>query len=175
VLGGRVARGVAGRRALLFAAILLVAGGCDHASKRIAQVALAEAGVVSLAAGVVQLELVANHGAFLSLGRELPLPLRRLVLLVLPPLLLALVCASFLRLRGASTRSLVGLACVAGGGLANWLDRLLHGGAVTDFVSLGVGPLRTGVFNLADVVIFAGLGVLLLAAGRRGRTAQPEA
>ena len=51
---------------------------------------------------------------------------------------------------------------VCGGGLANWLDRLLHQGAVTDFVSLGVGPLRTGIFNLADVVVVGGVALLLL-------------
>ena len=34
---------------------------------------------------------------------------------------------------------------------------------MVDFVSLGVGNLRTGIFNLADVAITAGMvGVLLL-------------
>ncbi|HEY8123705.1 MAG TPA: signal peptidase II, partial [Myxococcota bacterium] len=41
-------------------------------------------------------------------------------------------------------------------------DRVLNAGAVTDFVSLGVGPLRTGIFNLADVAIMAGAALLLL-------------
>ena len=67
------------------------------------------------------------------------------------------------------------LSLGAGGGLSNWLDRLLHGGAVTDFVSLGLGPLRTGVFNLADVFIVAGVALLLLhslqpGGSRRGTT-----
>lgn len=52
---------------------------------------------------------------------------------------------------------------IAGGGLENWLDRVLHQGAVTDFVSVGVGPLCTGIFNLADVCILAGVVLLLLA------------
>ncbi|MEN8162170.1 MAG: signal peptidase II [Myxococcota bacterium] len=55
---------------------------------------------------------------------------------------------------------MVALGLVAGGGFANWLDRVLGDGSVTDFVSLGVGALRTGIFNLADVAIV--LGVLLL-------------
>jgi signal peptidase II len=46
-----------------------------------------------------------------------------------------------------------------------------------DFVSLGVGRLRTGVFNLADVWILAGVALLALArrraqppTGREGRS-----
>jgi signal peptidase II len=58
------------------------------------------------------------------------------------------------------------LALLCGGGLANWLDRLLNGGAVTDFVSFGVGWLRTGIFNVADVAIMAGAALLLLPIAR---------
>jgi signal peptidase II len=38
----------------------------------------------------------------------------------------------------------------------------LYGGVVVDFVHIGFGRLRTGVFNLADVAIMAGAGLLLL-------------
>ena len=58
---------------------------------------------------------------------------------------------------------LVALGILAGGGLGNWLDRVLHDGHVTDFVSLGVGQLRTGIFNVADLSVVAGVAVLLLA------------
>jgi signal peptidase II len=41
------------------------------------------------------------------------------------------------------------------------LDRARNGGHVVDFLNVGVGPLRTGVFNVADVAIVAGaLGLL---------------
>jgi signal peptidase II len=77
--------------------------------------------------------------------------------------LLAGVCTLAIRSGLRSPTALVGLGFVAGGGLANWLDRVLHDGHVTDFVSIGFGPLRTGIFNLADVMIFAGVGLILLA------------
>jgi signal peptidase II len=38
----------------------------------------------------------------------------------------------------------------------------LNDGLVTDFVSLGVGPLRTGIFNVADVCIVAGALLFVL-------------
>jgi signal peptidase II len=40
------------------------------------------------------------------------------------------------------------------------LDRIVHG-TVVDFVSVGVGSLRTGIFNVADVAILAGLFMLI--------------
>ena len=144
---------------LVFLALLLTCVGCDHLAKQIAHSALAGSTGFSLAADTLRFELALNSGAFLSLGAGLPAGMRQLIFLGLVPLLLAVICVFALR---SGIWSLVGLSLVAGGGLANWLDRLQHGGAVTDFVSFGVGPFRTGLFNLADVSIVAGVALLLL-------------
>ena len=72
----------------------------------------------------------------------------------------------YLRRRTAGLQREI-VALVAGGGIGNWLDRLLNQGTVTDFVSLGVGPLRTGIFNLADVAVMAGVALLLLSFRRK--------
>jgi signal peptidase II len=149
-------------QALIFVALLLVPVGCDHIAKQIAQDALADSPGVSLAADTLRFELASNPGAFLSLGADLPAGLRQLIFLGLVPLLLAAICVVAFRAGLSSGWSLLGPALIAGGGLANWLDRLQHGGAVTDFVSIGLGPLRTGVFNLADVSIVAGVALLLV-------------
>ncbi len=162
--------GLGRARALTFALLLLAFVGCDHATKGIAQSALAGAGPVSLAAGTVRLELVHNPGAFLSAGAMLPAWLRHGIFLGAVPLVIAGLCGVMLRSGPRSALSLLGLSLVAGGGLANWLDRLLHAGLVRDFVSLGVGALRTGVFNAADVFIVAGV-VLLLLSWNRGEVA----
>ena len=45
---------------------------------------------------------------------------------------------------------------------ANWLDRVTLG-SVVDFLNVGVGPVRTGVFNVADVAIMLGAGVIVIA------------
>jgi signal peptidase II len=167
--GRRLRGGPARRRALLFAATLAICVGCDHAAKRIAGCTLGSK-AISLAGESVRLELVHNPGAFLSLASELRAEVRGPLFLVLVPLAVAALCVLALRSGFSSGRSFLGLGLVAGGGLGNWLDRLLHGGAVTDFVSLGVGPLRTGIFNLADVCIVGGaLLLLLLGPGARKR------
>jgi signal peptidase II len=60
--------------------------------------------------------------------------------------------------------TVVGLALVIGGALGNALDRVLYGG-VADFFSLHLRSIGSDlswyVFNLADVAIVAGVGVLL--------------
>jgi signal peptidase II len=43
--------------------------------------------------------------------------------------------------------------------LSNLIDRIAVG-SVIDFLNVGVGSLRTGIFNLADVAIMAGAGCL---------------
>jgi lipoprotein signal peptidase len=45
------------------------------------------------------------------------------------------------------------------GALSNLIDRIAVG-SVIDFLNVGVGLLRTGIFNLADVAIMAGAGCL---------------
>jgi signal peptidase II len=127
--------------------------------------------VLSLLGGVIELQLVANPGAFLSLGAGLPEAVRHVVLIGLVPLALVLVGVLFWRAPGASPSQVLALGLISGGGLGNWLDRVFGDGAVTDFVSLGVGALRTGIFNVADVAIVAGLALLLRGArGGRGGT-----
>jgi signal peptidase II len=161
------------RRLLVFAFVLLTCVGCDHAAKQVAVQLLAEGRVHSLLGGVVQLHLVANPGAFLSLGAELPEALRQLLLIGLVPLALLLVTWLVWRAPGASRAQAIALGLVAGGGLANWIDRVMDDGAVVDYVSLGLGALRTGIFNLADVAIVAGV-LLLLRATRRSVTPESD-
>jgi len=154
---------------LVFLTVLLGCAGCDHASKQVALSALAEPGIVSIAGGVLRLELTSNPGAFLSLGAGLPEGVRGLLFMGLIPLLLLGFCTQLLRSREASVRLAVAVGLVAGGGLANWLDRLLHDGAVTDFLTVVLGPLHTGVFNVADVAVVCGV----LALGFTRRSAAP--
>ena len=42
-------------------------------------------------------------------------------------------------------------------------------GSVVDFLSVGAGSLRTGIFNVADVAVMVGLCMLLLPFPRRMR------
>jgi signal peptidase II len=147
-------------RLALVAAVLLCSVSCDQVAKTLARASLAASPPVSLLDDCVRFELAQNRGAFLSLGESLPGAARYLLFVVLVGGALALTLAFTLRLRSANPVQLVALSLLTGGGLGNLIDRLLHDGAVVDFVSIGVGTLRTGIFNVADAAIT--LGVLLL-------------
>lgn len=46
---------------------------------------------------------------------------------------------------------------MGGGGIGNLVDRILLSGLVTDFINIGIGNLRTGIFNVADMAIMTGV------------------
>lgn len=143
----------------LLLAVAVATVGCDGLSKRLAVGALAPGVRLSLLGDLVRLERVENRGAFLSLGERLPAPLRTLAFVLLPPLAAALALVVVRRQRLSSGRVLA-LGLLVGGGAGNWIDRVWHGGAVTDFLNVGVGGLRTGIFNVADMAILVGVAML---------------
>ena len=53
------------------------------------------------------------------------------------------------------------LAYILAGGIGNLIDRISNDGLVTDFVNVGVGPIRTGIFNVADVGVMFGAAALV--------------
>ena len=114
-------------RAPLFLLTLLAAAGCDQATKHVAREVLAGSPAISLAADLVRFELALNPGGFLSFGASLPDEIRSLFFLAVVPLGLLLVCVLLLRAGPLDRAALVGLGLVAGGGLANWIDRLVAG------------------------------------------------
>jgi signal peptidase II len=153
-------------RLTTFVLVLALCVGCDHATKQAAGMWLASGEPIALLGDAIRFQLVSNPGAFLSLGAALPETLRTTLFLGLVPVMLGMVLLGFVVRAGATRAELLAVALVLGGGLANWLDRIAHGGAVTDFVSVGFGPLRTGIFNLADVAVMAGVFLLLVSMRR---------
>lgn len=144
----------------------------DRATKRLAEVKLAPGERHAFLGDTVRLELAHNTGAFLGLGASLP-PELRLQLFTWG--VAALVAgALWIAVRpGSSARAATGAALVGAGGLGNLWDRIANGGWVLDFLNLGLGPLRTGIFNVADVALMAGV-VLLAWPERRGPEPQPR-
>lgn len=147
-------------RSGVFFLILISCVGCDQVAKTMARQSLAASDPVLLLNGLVRLEYAENQGAFLSLGAGLPEEARFLLFVVLTSGILVAMVVLALHDQ-ATPAQLLGLSLVAGGGAGNLVDRIVLDGTVVDFLSLGIGPVRTGIFNLADVAITA--GALLLA------------
>ncbi len=148
--------------------VLVVAIGatiaCDRVAKHVAATKLAGMARQSFIADTVRLEYVENTGAFLGLGAEWPPAVRTAVFGVGNGLLLLLMIVLAIRHRWP-TLALVGMALFVAGGSSNLLDRMTRG-SVIDFMNVGFGPLRTGIFNVADMAIMLGAGLVIVASYR---------
>jgi signal peptidase II len=117
--------------------------------------------------GFLDLVLVANTGAAFSLlAADAPGQGQRMALLAL---LALLPLAWFYGRAAAGDRArLVGLGLVLGGAAGNVHDRLRYG-AVVDFVDLHLRGAHWPAFNVADVSVCVGAGLLALTVffGRR--------
>jgi signal peptidase II len=145
-------------------ALILLIGttiGCDRVTKHLAGTMLAGTPQRSYLADSIRLEYTENPGGFLSLGATLPSAARTALFTVgTGCALMALAFLGFQSRRRAL--SLFALSLFVAGGASNWIDRAVRG-SVVDFVTLGVGPVRTGIFNIADVAILAGASLLIVA------------
>ncbi len=160
-------------RLTLLSLVMLTCVGCDQAAKAVARDSLVGR-TISLLGGAVRFEYAENTGAFLSLGSSLPSGMRSLLFVggtgvIVLGLLVAMARGS----QGASPSGSLGLALLAGGAVGNLIDRLAYDGAVVDFVSIGLGGLRTGIFNLADVAITSGVILVAMQGWRAASSAEP--
>jgi signal peptidase II len=149
---------VGARLALLI--VVLGTIGCDRVTKHVASESLAGRPTQSFLRDTVRLTYAENVGGFLSLGEELAPAARTAVFTVGTGIILAAAVWLAFRRRWTLWQS-VAFALFIGGGASNWIDRLLHG-RVVDFLNVGVGSLRTGIFNVADVAILAAAVLLLV-------------
>ena len=67
----------------------------------------------------------------------------------------------------------MGCTLLLAGAVGNLIDRIRLDGLVIDFLNLGIGPLRTGIFNVADMAIMAGAVLLVIPVAAARKTATP--
>jgi signal peptidase II len=147
------------RRGVLICLLLAATAGCDRVTKHLAVTALAGEPHQSFLADTIRLQYHENPGAFLSAGADWP-PMARAAMFQFGNAVF-LAFAGFLAARYRWSRvARCGLLLFLAGGLSNLTDRLAIG-SVIDFLNVGVGPVRTGIFNVADVAIMAGVGMVL--------------
>lgn len=149
---------------LLVAVVCIV--GCDRVSKHVATEVLAGEPTQSYFFDIVRLSYAENTGSFLSFGAELPEAVRFTLFVLGAGVLLVFLVVYAIRARWSGA-SLVGAAVFFSGGASNWVDRVADG-RVVDFLNVGVGPIRTGIFNVADMAILAGVVILIFSEYWRG-------
>jgi signal peptidase II len=140
------------RLALVLVALSTI--GCDRVTKHAASIFLAGMPSRTYLGDTVRLAYAENFGGFLSLGSTLPPAVRTAVFTAATGLCLLLLVVVLIKWERGVVSAL-SLTLFAAGGLSNWLDRVVRG-SVIDFMNLGVGSWRTGIFNVADVAIMVG-------------------
>ena len=159
------------KRLIALLVVLLTTVGCDQATKSLAQNHLSDLEPLSFLNGIVSLQYAENPGAFLSLGARLSEETQYWIFTVA---VAAVLSALFIfALRESSKTHLtvsIAFALFLGGGIGNLIDRLTNDGRVIDFMHIGIGSLRTGIFNVADMALMAGVFLLGLHSYRTRNT-----
>ena len=146
-------------RTLVLLAIAATTIGCDRVTKHMAVTSLAGTPSRSFLADTVRLEYAENSGGFLSLGANLPPAIHTAIFKIGTGLILVGTLIAAIKLR-LTDWPLVGLSLVWAGGASNWVDRVARG-SVVNFLNVGFGDLRTGIFNVADVAVMLGACILV--------------
>jgi signal peptidase II len=147
---------------ILILVLILFNIGLDQFSKEYVRKNVVPESRTELLGTQLQLMNVENTGAFLGMGSDSNPTVKLIFLLILPIIVLAAVVYYVFTSKALDNLSVIGLCCIAGGGIANLYDRFLYG-SVTDFLYIDLGSLfRTGIFNSADLSVTTGMILLLI-------------
>ena len=138
----------------------LLATVLDRLTKIWAVNTLKEQPMKSYLNDIFRLVYAENTGAFLSLGSGMNDNLRYWVLAVVPVLVLLYIFFHVLTAKNLHIVQQAAFGFILGGGLSNIYDRIMEG-RVVDFMNMGFGTLRTGIFNVADMSIMLGLFLMV--------------
>jgi len=109
---------------------------------------------------VFRIEYAENPGAFLSFLAGGTEAVRFWTLTVMNGLVLVGLSIYLMRVRQISFWGFLPLVLVVAGGVGNLIDRIRIG-RVIDYFNVGIGELRSGIFNVADMAITAGFVIML--------------
>ena len=151
------------KRILLIFTLIILNIGCDQISKNIVRDQVKFRSTTEIIGEKFILTNVENSGAFLGMGSDLNPIIKTILLLVFPIVVLLFVLRYLLVKKDIDNVTVIGLSFIIGGGIGNMYDRILYG-SVTDFFHIDLGGIfKTGIFNMADVSVMAGMGFILLA------------
>lgn len=150
------------RRLSIFVLILMNVG-CDQVSKSVARTHINTGEHISVLGEYLVLTKTENKGAFLGFLSTMESPiLKSIFLIVLPVAVLFFILRMIIFTTDLDRYMIIGLCCIIGGGIGNLYDRILYS-SVTDFMHIDLGGIfKTGIFNMADVSVMLGTGLLIL-------------
>jgi len=144
------------RRLSLFCIVFLLGITTDQLTKALAHHFFAGNEPVSTLWGCLEFRYVENFAGFLGYLSFLPDSVRYPLLTTGVAITIVIFILLLVRQQTFSVVQFVAGALVLAGGAGNLLDRVQNNGGVIDFMVIGIGTFRTGVFNLSDLYILSG-------------------
>jgi len=146
---------------IILSLVVLVSNfSLDRITKMIAIDYLKGENPISFFYNTVILKYVENTGAFLSAGSSLPESLKYIFLIILP-LLVCMYGLYYSAFKLNNKKLIISIVSIIGGGFGNLTDRLFYDFHVVDFLNFGIGNLRTGILNVADMSVTFGVMFLV--------------
>ena len=161
-------------KAAIISGVLTLSVVSDQVTKVIARDALEGEPTQRFLGDTFRLTFIENHGAFLGLGGSLPETARTLIFTVFVSAMLVAFLVWVWRTPNLSRLTLIACSLVVGGGIGNLIDRVTNNGGVADFLNMGIGSLRTGIFNIADVWIVVGAVLMLFSGDLKAKDEDPD-
>lgn len=160
------------KRIILIAAVAVVTLAADQLTKRWARATLKGEPAMVIIPGYLDLEYHENPGAAFGLLRNVPGA--RYILIGVGVVALVMVWLMVRKLEHRQRLGDVAFALVAGGALGNIWDRVFLV-RVVDFVVMHVQRKYVWpAYNVADVALVFGVGLLILTIGRRPEPARKK-
>jgi signal peptidase II len=163
----------AGKGLLLLILVLIISSAnfaVDRVSKNYAVENIRGQGTIKVVGTLFILHYAENDGAFLGFGGELPRHLKTLLLILLPVVLIVVSTIYTAFSPNLPLGQIVCLSSIIGGGAGNLFDRIFNDGIVIDFMNFGIGNLRTGILNVADLSVTFGAVIFIILQFRQNRT-----
>ncbi len=158
--------------ASLFWPILLVITVVDVITKAAAERLLLPRGIPHEVLGnTLRFTLVYNPGAAFGLNLG---PQSRWIFGVLTLVALVILSRLYRTTRPGHVARVVALALVCAGAIGNLFDRMRSFFGVVDFIDVGVGDARWPTFNVADMAVSVGAGLLAWVLWQEDREARAE-
>lgn len=148
-------------RALIVFIITFVSVVIDQGTKWYAATSLPKFKMDSYWADTLRIGYAENTGAFLGLGSSMSDSAKFWIFVCAVGAILFTLLVYIFRTKSQPTLGIISLSLIFSGGISNFYDRATNNGAVIDFLNLGIGSLRTGIFNVADMAIMLGVFMLL--------------
>jgi signal peptidase II len=151
------------KRVQMILVICLISVGIDQGTKWYASEYLPKFEMTSYWNDMLRIGYAENTGAFLGLGSGMSDSAKFWIFVCAVGVILCALLIYILRTKTQTAYGLASLTLIFSGGISNFYDRSANNGAVIDFLNVGIGPLRTGIFNVADMAIMLGVFLLLFA------------